>query len=67
MSKRQESRRKQKRTHSGGSEGGIQKGKPRVLAFLVGKVLLWYGIRENLLWLCGYYIEKASGLQVFPE
>lgn len=37
-----------------------QKGEPRVLAFLVGKVLVWYGIRENLLWLCGY-IEKAGG------
>ena len=65
MSKRQESRIKEKRTHVGESEGGIQKGKPKVLAFLVGKVLLWYGIRENLL--CGYYISKAGGLQLFPE
>lgn len=71
MSKRQESlnpAENRKELTPGGVRGVFKKkGKPQVLAFLVGKVLLWYGIRENLLWLCGYYIEKASGLQVFPE
>lgn len=38
----------------------VQEGELRVLAFLVGKVWVWYGIREDLLWLCGY-IEKAGG------
>lgn len=47
--KRQESLNPAEKNSLGGSEGGIQKGKPRVLAFLVGKVLVWHGIRENLL------------------
>ena len=38
----------------------FKEGELRVLAFLVGKVWVWYGIREDLLWLCGY-IEKAGG------
>lgn len=57
MSKRQESLNPAEKNAIRG--GGVF-GEPRVLAFLVGKVLVWYGIRENLLWLCGY-IEKAGG------
>jgi len=34
-------------TQSGGSEGVFQKGEPWVLASLVRKVLVWYGIREK--------------------
>jgi len=45
--------------YSGVSEGGIQKVESQVLSFLLGKVLVWYGIKENLLWLRGY-IEQAG-------
>lgn len=63
MSKRQESLNPAEKNSLRGSEGGIQKGEPRVLSFLVGKVLVWYGIRENLLWLCGYIRKGGWGFR----